>query len=119
VAMLPWQLGGRECCLQQNHDLRFIDHGDSKIGLSSTNQMDHVVSTEFDQEKQDLKREALEVEFQAWPDSSAARVQTSYEDFGETPVRLVTKWLMLFPEGKPGVLKLPLKTRGGSACMSQ
>ena len=84
---LPWQLAGRECCLQQNHDFRFIDHGDSKFGLSSTNQMDHVVSTEFfDQEKQDLKREALEVEFkQLWPDSSAARVhRTSYEDFGET-----------------------------------
>jgi hypothetical protein len=89
--------------------------------------MDHVVSTEFfDQEKQDLKREALEVEFkQLWPDSSAApRVhRTSYEDFGDTPgynpVKLVTKWLMLFPEGKPGLLKLPLETRGGSACMSQ
>ena len=48
-------IGSRECFLQQNHDFRFIDHGD-KIGVSSTNQMDHVVSTEFfDQEKQDLK----------------------------------------------------------------
>jgi hypothetical protein len=48
--------------------------------------MDHVVSTEFfDQEKQDLKREALEVGFkQSWPNSSAAQVyMTSYEDFGE------------------------------------
>jgi hypothetical protein len=33
--------------------------------------------------------------------------------------RLVTKSLMLFPKDKPRVLKLRLKTRGGSECMSQ
>ena len=88
--------------------------------------MDHVVSTEFfDQEKQDLKREALEVGFkQSWLDSSAAQVyMTSYEDFGEGPydnsTKLVAKWLMFFPEGNPRVLKRNLKTRGGSECMSQ
>jgi hypothetical protein len=82
-------------------------------GSTIVNQpMDHVVSTEFfDQEKQDLKREALEVGFkQSWLDSSAARVyMTSYEDFGEAPydnsTKLVAKWLMFFPEGKPCVLK--------------
>jgi hypothetical protein len=123
---LPWQLAGRECRLQQNHDFRFIDPDDQKIGLSSTNQMNHVVSTEFfDQEKQDLKREALEVGFkQLWLDASAAQVQmTSYEDFGEAPddnlTKLVAKWLMFFPGGKPRVLKRNLKTRGGSECMSQ
>jgi hypothetical protein len=92
--------------------------------------MDHVVSTEFfDQEKQGRnkasKTEALEVEFkQLCPNSSAARVhRTSYEDFGEAPddnpAKLVTKWLMFFPEGKPRVLKLRPKTRGGSECVSQ
>ena len=33
--------------------------------------------------------------------------------------KFVTKWLMFFQEGKPRVLKLRLKTRGGSECMSQ
>jgi hypothetical protein len=107
-------------------NFRFIDPGDPRMGLSSTNQMDHVVWTDFiDQEKQCLKTEALEVEFkQLWPNSSAARVhRTSYEDFGEAPddnpAKLVTKWLMFFPEGKPRVLKLRPKTRGGSECLSQ
>jgi hypothetical protein len=75
--------------------------------------MDHVVSTEFfDQEKQGVKTEALEIEFQQpWPYSRAAQAhRTSYEDFGEAPddnpAKLATKWLMFFPEGKLRVLKL-------------
>ena len=117
---LPWQLGVVSAAYNKIMIFDLLTHGDSKIGLSPTNQMDHVVSTEFFDQKQDLKREATRGRVQAWPDSSAARVhRTSYEDFSETPVRLVTKLLMLFPEGKSGVLKLPLKTRGGSTCMSR
>jgi hypothetical protein len=86
--------------------------------------MDHVVWTEFiDQEKQCLKTEALEVEFKQLWNSGAARVQRTSCDFGEAPddnaAKLVTKWLMFFPEGKPRVLKLRPKTRGGSECVSQ
>ena len=65
---LPWQLAGRECCLQQNHDFRFIDHGDSKIGLSSPTKRIMWSPPFFEQDKQDLKKGSLEVEFkQLWP----------------------------------------------------
>ena len=118
--------GGKRCkgnrpvvseCLHKVMNFRFIDHGDSKIGLSSPTKRIMWSPPFFEQDKQDLKREASRSS-----SSSFGRIRALLgfrASYGYNPVKLVTNWLMFFPEGKPRVLKLRPKTRGGSECVSQ
>ena len=62
VQTLPWQLGVVSAAYNRIMIFDILTHGENRTVV--TNQMDYVFSTEFfDQEKHDLKREALEVEF--------------------------------------------------------